>query len=589
MKLSTTVLLSALVLSRSERKFAAALDCTATSRADQDRAAACDHFQGVNHESYLNWYVDSDIATKYPNQVYLVGSDPDSPENGAAVHWSVDEEYVHLAVAARATGWLAFGISEAGGMIGTDMVMFEASRPGELVDAYTSDERYPQVDDCAGNWEMVASNVDTGGEFIMFETKRLLNTNDPQDKPIVNDSSSLMSPHRVIAAWGDTEEVGYHGLNRARGSIRFYGTGDAEATFLAEMERSSQGSFEVRAREYNVPEMETYYAYVCTSREDMIEQGVLNTTNGLNVIGWEPIVQAGNEAYVHHFVVHASSQPTCPENVTNEETFANYPEVAYVWAPGEGGLSLPDFLGAPLFGADGFQSYVIEIHYNVSFWSSGRKQSLFDQLLDSLSSPVVLVIAFLQNPTLASGVVDSSGVRMYWTAEAREEQVGILSVGDPGIGLFGELVGTGVVKHEFDCPSSCSSAVNQTVTVVREYLHMHQTGLRMTNEQMRGEDVVRVGRVENWEFEQNGNIAVQQEPFVVNPGDGFHTTCYYEDPEGTRRWGIGSAEEMCMAFLYCKSQNLALNHNMCSDVKLISPRMLMIPFYFWRTQIILVR
>lgn len=369
MKLSTSFFLSSLVLYGSQQQLTAtALNCSVTGKAASDGVhfSTCDHFQGIDVDAYLNWYETSDVSTKYPNQVYIAGSDPEAPENGAAIHWKVDEEYAYLAIAARATGWLAFGISEAGGMIGTDMVMFTAARPDELVDAYTGDDRYPQVDDCEGNWEMVSSHVDAEGGFIMFETKRLLDTNDPQDKPIVDDSSSMISPHRIIAAWGDSEEVGYHGLNRARGSIRFFGSGDEESTFTDAMDEMAEGTFEIRAREYLVPEMETYYAYICFSRDDLIEQGVLNTTDSLNIIGWEPFIQAGNDPYVHHFVVHASSDPFCPENVTSEETFANFPEISYVWAPGEGGLALPEFLGSPLFGEDGFQSFTIEIHYNVS-------------------------------------------------------------------------------------------------------------------------------------------------------------------------------------------------------------------------------
>lgn len=156
---------------------------------------------------------------------------------------------------------------------------------------------------------------------------------------------------------------------------------------------------------------------------------------------------------------------------------------------------------------------------------------------------------------------------MYWTSEAREQQVGIMTLGDPNIGVFGQLVGAGLTRHEFDCPSTCSSFVNQEVTVVREYLHMHQIGMRMTNEQIRGDDVIRAGRVEHWEFEQNGNAAVQQGSFVISPGDSFKTTCYYEDKDGTRTFGLASAQEMCMAFLYCKLQfmNKIHLHSMLSS------------------------
>jgi Copper type II ascorbate-dependent monooxygenase, N-terminal domain/DOMON domain/Copper type II ascorbate-dependent monooxygenase, C-terminal domain len=510
--------LPSLVLSSALYGASALIDCSVVERAADEfpaqRVAACDHFLGIAHQSYIDWYADSNIED-YPNSVFLQGSDPQKPEDGAAVHWRVDDEYVYVAVAARATGWVSFGISEAGGMTGTDMVIFTAARPNELVDAYTGDERFPQTDDCESDWELVSSNIDLEGGFIMFETKRLLNTNDPQDKPINDDSSTIVPAHRAIAAWGDSEEVSYHGLNRARGAIRFHGLGDEQSTFRAAME-AAEGSVDILAGNFTIPAQDTTYEPFCFSRQDLIERGLIDTQDKLNIIGWEPLVQAGNEAYVHHYVVTGSNQPSC--NLTDEARQMDFMEITYVWAPGEEGVAFPDFLGVPLFGDDGFQAFEVEIHYN--------------------------------NPTLDAGIVDNSGVRFFWTSEPREQEIGIMTVGDPLIGAFGQPVGDGLSMHQFECPGSCSTLAGQEVTVLREYLHMHEVGLRMTNEIIRNGDVVHKAAVEYWEFDQNGNAAVQQGSFVIQPGDGFRTTCYYEDPDGTRSFGLASAEEMCMAFMY---------------------------------------
>lgn len=364
MRLSYLVLLSSALLAIDTPK-AAALDCTAVSRAEEDFSAetlsACDHFQGTDRDAYLEWYEDADIDSTYPNAVYLQGSDPNSPENGAAVHWKVDDTHVYIAVAARATGWLGFGISEAGGMRGTDMVLFSAARPNELVDAFTTDDLFPQTDDCVGDWVLVSSNV--GDSFLMFETKRLLDTEDPQDKPIINDASGFVTPHRIIAAWGDSETPSYHGLNRARSAIRFYGKGDEASTFKAAMERSAEGSFMVTSQEYLVPsDVVTHYGYTCYSRQDLIDQGVPDLDE-LNIVGWEPIVEEANLANVHHFVLSGSMQASCPNVTEPSELFM---EMSYVWAPGEKGLALPDYLGAPLFGLNGIQAFMLEVHYDVS-------------------------------------------------------------------------------------------------------------------------------------------------------------------------------------------------------------------------------
>jgi DOMON domain/Copper type II ascorbate-dependent monooxygenase, C-terminal domain/Copper type II ascorbate-dependent monooxygenase, N-terminal domain len=487
---------------------------TATAQCDSDIARAigvCTHFGGVDAEPYQSWYTEGGLEAKYPGMVYLPGSDPEAPENGAAIHWKVDDDegILHLAIAARATGWVAFGIGEAGGMLGSDMAIFEAAKPNEIIDAYAADERLPYVDDCPSDWVLVSTEIDEEGGFIMVEFKRKLDTKDAQDKVIFNDAPTLVSPHRVITAWGDSATFSYHGLNRARGAIRFYGTGDDQDAFDEAMAEQAEGSFVVASREHLVSTNETEYAHTCILRDDLISQGVLDTTELLNIIGFEPLIQEGNEAFVHHYIITGFPLSACGEDDFGRET-------VYVWAPGEGPISLPSNLGTPMFGTDGFNAFEIEVHYN--------------------------------NPSGISNVIDSSGVRIYWTSQPREFQIGILQLGDPNVALFGEPVGNGQAFHSFECPGSCSTEASTEVTVLREYLHMHSTGARITNEQIREGVVVRKASVEYWEFDQNGNTAVQQNPYNVLPGDGFKTACYFNGED--KVFGMGSGEEMCMAFLY---------------------------------------
>jgi hypothetical protein len=492
------------------------------------------YFGGSAPDAYT-----TDLANRYTGKVFLP-SMADSTQ-GAAVYWSVDDEFVYIAVAVRATGWLGFGLAEAGGMLGADMALFTAIRPTEIIDAYTLEGRRPITDDCQQDWELVNATVDTnensggGSGFLMIEIKRLLNTGDPQDHILLNDESTIIPPRRVIAAWGDDSEMGYHGTNRARGAIRFFGTGNEETTFQTSMAQYSNGTFELRASQYEIKTMETEYVELCITRDDLIAQGVPNTTDLLNVIGYEPILTSGSEPYVHHFVVSGTSDNTC--------NFMS--EIAYVWAPGEHPSSLPDNLGAPLFGTDGFQAFSIQIHYN--------------------------------NPNLVEGVLDSSGVRFYYTESPREYQVGVLQTGDPFLYLYGQAVGTGLTVHEFDCPGTCSSQILQEpVTALKEMLHMHKTGVRVMNQQIRNNEVIRTGSIDVWDFEQNGAGTVLQQPFTIQPGDGFKTSCYYRNTIDTNDsnvtnasnndepsssvsvssvfqspvFGTSSQEEMCIVFIF---------------------------------------
>jgi hypothetical protein len=69
-------------------------------------------FGGIDNDSYLEWlsrHQDSNYSS-----AYFTSASNDDQTQGAAVHWKVDaeNEVVYLAVAARATGWLGFGLAE---------------------------------------------------------------------------------------------------------------------------------------------------------------------------------------------------------------------------------------------------------------------------------------------------------------------------------------------------------------------------------------------------------------------------------------------------------------------------------------------
>lgn len=126
-----------------------------------------------------------------------------------------------------------------------------------------------------------------------------------------------------------------------------------------------------------------------------------------------------------------------------------------------------------------------------------------------------------------------------------------MMLGDPVIRLMNAPVGNGLSAHKFDCPGSCSTATmdgHEKVTVLRESLHMHKTGVAMSNEHMRDGEVIRVGKSEYYDYSQQGAYTVQQPPFEVLPGDSFRTTCQYEVNDDTV-FGRSTQEEMCIAFL----------------------------------------
>jgi hypothetical protein len=192
-------------------------------------------------------------------------------------------------------------------------------------------------------------------------------------------------------------------------------------------------------------------------------------------------------------------------------------------------MALADNLGMPFGGLNSFQSFRLEIHYN--------------------------------NPARVQGVLDSSGVRFYYTTQPREFDVGTLSLGDPLFQLDGVSMDSGLTSHAFKCPSSCTSfslTPEQPLTVIQESIHMHKSGIHAVNEQIRGGEVVRTGVVDFFDFDQQGNQPIQQEPYQILPGDSFNTVCYYRSQDGAE-FGLSSQQEMCIAFITYYPRQLFLD------------------------------
>lgn len=253
-------------------------------------------FGGNDNQAYLDW-LENVNYTSY--QFITTSADPDA---GAAIHWRIsrDKQYLNLAIAVRATGWVGFGISEPGGMLGADMMIFEARNPTTVIDAYVKEERYPLPDDCQ-DWQLIDSRV--GSNFLIVAVRRKLDTGDTQDWAIINDSSFNVPVTRIISAWGDAEQYSYHGQNLARGTVRWFNKlGDETTVFNAVMDELANGTFFVGPKDYKIKAIETDYQQFCINADDLRAMGV-PLDIGATLIGFDPRITS---PYVHHFNVYGS-------------------------------------------------------------------------------------------------------------------------------------------------------------------------------------------------------------------------------------------------------------------------------------------
>jgi hypothetical protein len=210
-------------------------------------------------------------------------------------------------------------------------------------------------------------------------------------------------------------------------------------------------------------------------------------------------------------------------------------QTTFTWAPGGQHLVLPDNVHLKVGGDEGgYLSFGNNIHYD--------------------------------NRNAVEEILDSTGVRWYYVNQPRENEAGVLYTGDAIVGLRGQSVGARPTKHTFSCPGTCSAAVfgdEPSITVFIEALHEHESGVRVVSEIRRDGELVHRTSVENFDFESNGRMPVQQDSYTVLPGDSFHTTCYYDNVDNTTLFGFGSQEEMCQSIFFYYPRTKQLGQAFC--------------------------
>jgi len=92
-------------------------------------------------EVYTNWVATH--SSLYPRHTFMPSSSSNDDDDGTAIFWNInnDEDTIDFAIVVRSEGWVGFGLSEAGGMMGSDMALFSISNPDDIVDAYVVDDK----------------------------------------------------------------------------------------------------------------------------------------------------------------------------------------------------------------------------------------------------------------------------------------------------------------------------------------------------------------------------------------------------------------------------------------------------------------
>uniref|UniRef100_A0AAY4CW32 DOMON domain-containing protein n=1 Tax=Denticeps clupeoides TaxID=299321 RepID=A0AAY4CW32_9TELE len=440
------------------------------------------------------------------------------------VKWRFDGATISFEVAVATRGYVGFGFSPSGAMARSDLVIGGVSGGRPYLQDYFADASRMVHRDPQQSYRLEYAWENDTHTVLGFS--RDLLTCDPNDKDITE------STVRVIWAY-HSEDVGplgpmYHGVNRGRKSVRLLNP--AKGTAVPDGTRF----FDLRNSQVPVPSKDTTYWCQLFRFPEVQKKH--------HVIRIEPLIQKGHENLVHHILLYQCDRDLDEDDLgTGHECYhQNMPDsfqtcetVVFAWAIGGEGFTYPPHAGLSIGTSIDPFFVLMEIHYD--------------------------------NPALHQGILDSSGLRFFYSSDLRRYDAGIIETG-VWVSLY-HMLPPGMQEYisEGHCTQEClqESLDHEMPSGIRVFavlLHAHLAGRAIRTRHFRGQKELRpLAHDSEFDFNFQEFLALSEERLLL-PGDHLITECKYNTKSRKQMtWGgLSTRDEMCLSYLlYYPRINLA--------------------------------
>jgi hypothetical protein len=456
------------------------------------------------------------------------------------IAYEVDEEagYATFAMTAHTEGWIGFGPTETGGMIGGNpCVVMEVDGVAEAIAMHSMEFTRPTVN-ADQNCELL--EYESGNGETYAKIRRPLNGCAPEDIEIHDRWEK-----RYFAAWGDSHQFSYHGDKRA------YLERDIFNGALPDQELPDDAFYiDVFLDETELPaQRDIYYAKAWKMPDD----------RRYHVLGAQPMLDPETilPAMYHHYIAYQCPGDQFPlgyeEGEQIMDSFMKNPCLQFWtgWAIGQGDIWMGDT-------ADG----------------EGLGMAVGDGV-DSNAPVYFMLEAHVDNVYETVGLRSPAwGMRLWFTAELQPVESGVIGLAVLLPILRGIGTGFSAYKLTGECPTGCTNQhfPEDGITIQSVAPHMHYAGRGMTVKVIRDRNNGNRPNQQDWaqtdemiellHWDANWQGIIRHnpnKPVKVYPGDRIETTCIYntEDRDRPVRNGEGFLDEMCIPFVqYYPAMNI---------------------------------
>ncbi|CAF0824212.1 unnamed protein product [Didymodactylos carnosus] len=250
-----------------------------------------------------------------------------------------------------------------------------------------------------------------------------------------------------------------------------------------------------------------------------------------HIIRFDGVVSPQSEGVVHHMeLFHCNIPPEkeVPEYnrpCTAEQKPMGLTECRRVigaWALGAANFSYPKEAGGTIGGKHQSKYVVLEVHFN--------------------------------NPDLKAGIIDHSGIRIYYTRELRKNDAAIMEVGleyNPKNSIPPHLAAFRLSGY---CLGPCTNVglPEEGITVFASQLHTHLTGVQVFTRIIRKDGTIEILNIDRHYSPHFQEIRILQKPIKIYKGDTILHTCIFNTRERKKMTfgGFSIHDEMCVNYMH---------------------------------------
>ncbi|CAF0960166.1 unnamed protein product [Adineta steineri] len=410
-----------------------------------------------------------------------------------------------------------------------DVIIFGKNE--KLYNAYTNDRSLLFLPDDSSklNYEVVNSVSTENGKKKKYTIQfiRPLNTCDEQERNYIIDRSTVHLLTGLMTS-DDFKKMTQNKLiefnvERMKLTLQRVQLLKSQASFTPVP--NDEPHVEFLNQDVLIPDVET--TYWCTRFE--LPQNIMAEKH--HIIRFDGIVSPQSEGVVHHmelFHCDVDVKMKIPEYngvcTSEQKPMGLTPcrRVIGAWAMGATNFTYPEVTGGVVGGPKTSRFLVLEVHFN--------------------------------NPYLKKGIIDQSGIRIYYTKDLREKEAGIMEVGLEYNPKNSIPPGSPSFRISGYCAGECTRASlsNEGITVFASQLHTHLTGVEVFTRIIRKNGEILTLNVDRHYSPHFQEIRLLPEPVQIYRGDTILHTCIYntKDRKDMTFGGYGISDEMCVNYIH---------------------------------------